>query len=86
MSARRTAQVEAAHARAVALRGPRWLCHVTGCGDPGPHPAPTAALAERAAVRHYDTVHHDPEPPADLEARRAAWVAAGRPKFDTPTA
>lgn len=79
MSARRTAQVEAAHARAVALKGPRWRCHVPGCGDPGPHPAATVEAAERAAMGHYDRAHHDPDPPADLEARRAAWVRAGRP-------
>lgn len=58
---------------------PRWLCHVPGCDDPGPHPAPTARLAEIAATRHYDRVHATP-PPEDLEDQRAAWNAAGRPR------
>ena len=77
MSARRTARAEAAHARALALKGPRWLCHVPGCAEPGPHPAPTVEAAERAAMRHYDRVHYDPDPPwAD------DWQAAGRPRLD----
>lgn len=76
-TARRTAKAEAAHQRARALKGPRWLCRVEECGDPGPHPEPTVEAAERAAMRHYDREHYIAVPPwAD------DWQAAGRPRLD----
>lgn len=74
---RRTARAEAAHARAVALKGPRWSCHVRGCAEPGPHPAPSVEAAERAAMRHYDRVHYVAVP-----AWADDWQAAGRPRLD----
>ena len=77
-SGRRTARAEAAHARAQGLKGPRWLCHVDGCAIRlVPQPAPTVALAERAAMAHYDREHYIEVPPwAD------DWQAAGRPRLD----
>jgi hypothetical protein len=57
-------RAEAAHARAKALKGPRWLCHVDGCAIRlVPQPAPTVALAERAAMGHYDREHYVAVPP-----------------------
>lgn len=80
---RRLARMAEAHRQATAPA--RWTCHVAGCPDPGPHAADTPTEAQRAADRHYTTRHYQPDPPADLEARRAAWVAAGRPPLgDTP--
>lgn len=79
MTAARTARAEAAHARALALKGPRWLCHVEECPDPGPHPAASPELAEAAAMRHYNQRHHVEPNPAEVEAARAAWIADGRP-------
>ena len=72
-------RAEAAHVRAMAAKGPRWLCHVPDCGDPGPHPAASVEAPERAAMAHYTREHYGPGPPADLEERRAEWIAAGRP-------
>lgn len=74
--ARRTARAEAAHA--IATAPARWLCHVPGCQDRGPHAASSPLEAERAAMRHYDNRHATP-PPANLDQQRARWVAAGRP-------
>lgn len=76
-SGRRTAKAEAAHARAQALKGPRWLCRVTGCDDPGPHPEPTVEAAERAAASHYDRVHYIAVP-----AWADDWHAAGKPRLE----
>lgn len=74
---RRRQRAEAAHARAQALKGPRWLCHVPGCPDPGPHPAPSVEAAERAASTHYNRSHYVPVPPWAED-----WQAAGRPRLD----
>lgn len=74
---RRLARIAEAHARATAAV--RWSCHVDACPDPGPHPAANKVEGERAAMRHYNERHYTPDPPADLEQQRAAWVAAGRP-------
>lgn len=81
-SERRNARAAAAHATATAPA--RWVCHVGGCQDRGPHGAPDARTAELAAMSHYDAAHHT-DPPADLEQQRAAWVAAGRPRFPWPS-
>ena len=70
-----TREVEAAHARATAPA--RWLCHVEGCAEPGPHPAQDPAAAERAAMAHYSRRHYIAVPPwAD------DWHAAGKPRLD----
>ena len=58
--------------------GRAGLCHVDGCAIRlVPQPAPTVALAERAAAAHYDREHYVAVPPwAD------DWQAAGRPRLD----
>lgn len=73
-----TREVEAAHARAQALKGPRWLCRVAGCAIADvPQPAPTTALAERAASTHYAREHYIAVP-----AWADDWQAAGRPRLE----
>lgn len=71
-------RAEAAHARALALKGPRWLCRVEGCAIADvPQPAPTVELAERAAGEHYNREHYIAVP-----AWADDWHAAGKPRLD----
>lgn len=80
-AARRTARADAAHAAATSPAA--WLCHRPGCPIAGQRqPAASELEAVDASARHQGG--HDDTPPSDLEARRAAWVAAGRPPFPWP--
>lgn len=80
MSAQARHRLRAEQAHAVATAPARWRCHVPGCGLGGrPQAAGTLEAALEASTRHQRTTHPPEDPPADLDAQRARWVAAGRP-------